>query len=709
MDSLLELRQRIEAPGSPVLFLTNDTMVRNVGAEWRRLDSHYALSWAHAREVLTPLLEKSALEARCQATDIAYPRTVVLMSSDEIEAAVGAIGFPMIVKPTRPLSGFKTAQPESAAALQALADRHADDMPFLVQPFIPGDDTRIHFCALYLDRGRPLARFEGHKLRSRPMGHTSIAEPLVNDQVHAATLRFFEGLELSGPVSLELKRGPDERLWVIEPTIGRTDFWVGLCVENGVNLPLVEYQHQAGIEIRPAPMQRDEVVWFNEDRDPLGRGWLAMPTRPSMKGRRSAFVFLHRSDPRPTQAFLRQLARRYFTAAVRRLPALRSASDRPVTIARPVASACNVAHNFDALPVNLDWDALRGAAPTVFETADWFRTLTETCPARDLTPLLLTCLDNDGQTLLALRERVDGHVESLSNYYAALFGPASTDKAIAVRHAPQLAATLVARGAATIRMHPVDVDAPFWRAFRAELRRRGYWVDRYYAFGNWFHPCAGIDGASYIAARPSRLRHTIARTRRKLHADPSFALRLLDQSASNVAVNDAVRDFEFVYAKSWKKPEPYPSFIGDLCRMAHAHGWLRMVLCNLDGQPVAAQIWLVQGGVASIFKLAYDEKFAKRGVGTIASAAMSEHVLDVDQVSIIDFAVGDDAYKSEWMDCRRERHGIVAFRPTSWRGFTHGVRHFAARLFRFWRNLGKRPTAESNSEPRFVRNLADGS
>jgi len=317
VETLLNLRQRIRCPGNPVLFLTNDTMVRTIGHAWERLTDSYTLSWGDAAERLLPLLDKVALEAHCEQVGVAYPSTLVLRNPAEAEAAARAIGFPIIVKPSRPLSRFKTALPQSVGELLGLFERYPSDLPFLVQRFIPGDDRSIHFCALYLDHGQVLARFDGHKLRSRPMGHTSIAEALVDQAVFEQTLRFFAPLQLSGPVSLELKKDQAGALWVIEPTVGRTDFWIGLCVVNGVNIPLLEYCHQAG---RPLPgvRQSDAAVWFNEDRDPMGRLWLGWILH-LMRGRRASYLFLHRDDLGPSFAFLKEFLREFGTAVWRGL------------------------------------------------------------------------------------------------------------------------------------------------------------------------------------------------------------------------------------------------------------------------------------------------------------------------------------------------------------------------------------------------------
>jgi CelD/BcsL family acetyltransferase involved in cellulose biosynthesis len=161
----------------------------------------------------------------------------------------------------------------------------------------------------------------------------------------------------------------------------------------------------------------------------------------------------------------------------------------------------------------------------------------------------------------------------------------------------------------------------------------------------------------------------------------------------------AIKDFCEVYARSWKKPEPYPEFITGLCRLAHGNGWLRMGIGYLAGAPVTAQIWLVKSGVASIYKLAYDQEHARLGVGTWMSAALTEYVLDVDRVKQIDFLAGDDHYKAEWMDCRRERFGVIAFRRSSLRGLVAAGLHFGARILRRHMPLLRRYSLRSEPEP----------
>ncbi len=345
----------------------------------------------------------------------------------------------------------------------------------------------------------------------------------------------------------------------------------------------------------------------------------------------------------------------------------------------------------EALRASALWRDLDAAGASVFETTAWFENLAATCSWREEL-LWLGHQDEVGSSLLPLRRSRDGRLESLSNYYAGLYGPVASDAATAAHHAPAYARWIAANGAATLRLHPLAGEQPFWLQLSAALRAQGYWVDRYFAFGNWRQPTLGQSGAGYLAARPSRLRHTLQRIRKKLAARSDFRAQMLGPESPWPEVDQAVQHFCEVYAHSWKRPEPFPAFVPGLCRIAHRLGWLRLGLCFLEGRPVAAQIWLVRGSSASIYKLAYDERYASHGVGTWLSAALSEQVIDVDQVAEIDFLAGDDPYKAEWMSERRERTGLIAFRRRSVAGLLAAARHYGARLLR--RTLSTAPMAK---------------
>jgi D-aspartate ligase len=309
IESLCELAARRFSGLRPVLLLTNDEMVGTVAGSWPELAGHYRLSWSGCRPAIGRLLLKVEHETRCAAAGCRYPATVRVDSADDVRLKSANLRFPAIAKPSRPLSSFKVRVLVAAHELDELVRHHADSFPIVVQPFIPGGDERIFFAALYLRQGKVIARFEGRKLRSRPMGHTTIAAAHRSDEMHSQALQFFDGLKLSGPVSLELKLDVDGIKWVMEPTVGRTDFWIGACVANGINFPWIEYCDQAGLTTGDAA-QQDRWIWFNTERDPVGPLWYAARVATGRAKLRLPTFTYPAADPAPAWAAVwRRLAK----------------------------------------------------------------------------------------------------------------------------------------------------------------------------------------------------------------------------------------------------------------------------------------------------------------------------------------------------------------------------------------------------------------
>lgn len=688
IDSLIDLRPRIYCPGQPVLILTNDSMVRTLGQHWERLEGLYHLSWAHARQALLPLLEKSELEARCDFVGLNYPKTFVLQSRDEVDAALRHVPLPIFVKPVRPLSGFKTAQPRDREQLIELAEQHASDLPFLVQQFIPGDDSRIHFGALYLDAGNVLARFDGRKLRSRPLGHTSVAEPFPDDRVFQATQRFFDGLQLSGPVSLELKRDAEGKLWVIEPTVGRTDFWVGLCIANGVNLPALEHAHQSKTEL-PAATQLDRAVWFNEQRDPFGRWWLRR--RGGRAGRSAAHLFLHMHDPAPALLFAASFVRQAVAALAR--PAarvVRRTGDKRTLLSQdtdpePKPAVASVSwHRPQALPEDVRTLMSQVGRSQLELSSDWYELLCSTVFEESAEAGVWVLRRNATLVAVLPTRREGARLFALSNYYSACYEPWIHEGLTSADLLPLIQALSEASPAiGEYRFSPMDPRRRTYSVLRDALVLAGLRPQSFFCFGNWYQP-VDSDWSSYLQRRDGQLRSTIRRAGKRLIA-AGGSIELLKTSDE---LERGLAAFQQVYAKSWKTAEPYPQFIAGLMRLTAKQEGFRLGLVWLGGKPIAAQFWYVIGSRACIYKLAYDESYKALAPGTVLSAHMMQQVIDVDSVEEIDYLIGDDAYKARWMDRRRERWGLAAFDRRHPAGLLAWLRTLLGRMLRHHQPIG---------------------
>jgi CelD/BcsL family acetyltransferase involved in cellulose biosynthesis len=113
-----------------------------------------------------------------------------------------------------------------------------------------------------------------------------------------------------------------------------------------------------------------------------------------------------------------------------------------------------------------------------------------------------------------------------------------------------------------------------------------------------------------------------------------------------------------VYEKSWKAPEPDPMFHRQLAKLGAEKGWLRLGFLFFNDSPIASQLWLTSKKIAYIVKLVYDVDFKKFIPGIILTSEMMKYAIDVDGVEYVDYLIGDESYKKDWMPLRRQRSGI---------------------------------------------------
>lgn len=292
-------------------------------------------------------------------------------------------------------------------------------------------------------------------------------------------------------------------------------------------------------------------------------------------------------------------------------------------------------------------------------------------------------------------------LRALTNYYASLYSP--------LIGAAEPSAARVALDSLAAARPPIEVldVAPMAEddalVVQSALKGNG-WITRCYrCHGNWYLPSEGLDFDTYMAQRPSQLHNTWRRKAKAFKRGDGPARLQLVTSASEVAA--AMDAYEAIYAKSWKQPEPYPRFVRDWAAICAARGWLRLGLAWVGDTPIAAQFWFTRNRRAYIFKLAYDEAQAKWSAGTVLSALLFEHSLDVDRVVEIDYLTGDDAYKRSWMNDRRERVGIIACNPRTLRGLLRGAYESAGALRERWRSRAA-PAGDAAGAPRSVNAIS---
>jgi hypothetical protein len=158
-------------------------------------------------------------------------------------------------------------------------------------------------------------------------------------------------------------------------------------------------------------------------------------------------------------------------------------------------------------------------------------------------------------------------------------------------------------------------------------------------------------------------------------------------------IDQAIAEYQTIYAASWKPSEFCPEFIPALIRLAAELGALRLGIYYIGGAPAAAQFWILWRGRAVIYKLAHARRFNDLSLGTLLTMEMAQRVLSEDRPYEITLGRGDDSYKKLWLPRRRERWGISAANPRTWRGLGFGLKREAAKAYHRLRGEPITPSA----------------
>lgn len=291
----------------PVLFLTEEKSVVTVSEHRDSILPFYTIVLPQ-HETLMTLMRKEGFQFLAQSFGSQIPKAVHLKRDADL-AELSCLRFPCVVKPAvkdynygaKFQKAYVAGSASEVASLFAMIEPVLPDL--IAQEWIEGSDSDIYFCLVYLaDNGDLISSFVGRKLRSWPprVGGTAscVSAREHHDELTACTLAFFRQVGFVGMGSMEYKRDTrDGCFYMIEPTVGRTDFQEEVATVNGVNLPLAAYCHEANIPCPPCDYTIDPIIW----REPIVDRWSAetQPEHLPPWGQKLADAYWRSDDPGP--------------------------------------------------------------------------------------------------------------------------------------------------------------------------------------------------------------------------------------------------------------------------------------------------------------------------------------------------------------------------------------------------------------------------
>ena len=315
-----------------------DATILPLAAARERFEPHTKLA-IPGSEALAAVTDKQRTIELAERLGVPVPRTVLVHTAAEAEAAAAEFAWPVVLKPQasrsyqtgRAVESYEVTYADNAESLIKQVAAYEGRSAVLLQEYCAGRGMGVE---LLLDRGRPLAAFQHERLREIPLtgGASAFRRSVpLDDILYDYSTRLLAALEWTGLAMVEFKVSPSGEVRLMEIN-GRVWGSLPLAVHSGVDFParLVELwlgdqpagdaqpraDYQVGVRSRNLEL---ELVWIAKVLfGSRSAGLLPLPARSA--GLRAIgqlmnpwcrFDILSFSDPRPGIAELGKIARKF--------------------------------------------------------------------------------------------------------------------------------------------------------------------------------------------------------------------------------------------------------------------------------------------------------------------------------------------------------------------------------------------------------------
>ena len=272
VGALEKVGREHQEPGVPLLLVAaGDWYVRMIIENKDRLGRLFTIPYID-RALLDEVVRKDRFYGLLDDVGVPYPRTVVVdMAQDLGEEHDLPFGFPLVMKPADSALHHYASYPGKRKVFILETREELDDTlsrvrasnydgKFLLQEFIPGDDTNMRVLTCYSDQhGRVRFGAVGHVLLKEhhplAIGNPCVIITTEIDEVVEQAKRFLERVGYVGFSNFDLKydrRDGTMKFFEINVRLGRSNFYVtagGNNVSEWYVRDWVRHEEMQGLEI----------------------------------------------------------------------------------------------------------------------------------------------------------------------------------------------------------------------------------------------------------------------------------------------------------------------------------------------------------------------------------------------------------------------------------------------------------------------------
>lgn len=253
------------------------------------------------------ICDKAEVLNVANARGIAVPAQKEILASPDASDDVGSLHFPIVIKPSRSVSGPESGRVRNAVSYandeshlrESLTRLPAASYPILLQQRIVGAGVGV---SLLMWNGQLRAAFSHRRIREKPpSGGVSVLRESIplDEDLLKASVGLLKDLEWEGVAMLEYKRDANTGVYYLMEINGRLWGSLQLAIDSGVDFPRLLVEAALGAPSAPVTKYRTGVrsQWEWGDVDNLlalffhSSDRLALPTaRPSRFGTLAQFV-----------------------------------------------------------------------------------------------------------------------------------------------------------------------------------------------------------------------------------------------------------------------------------------------------------------------------------------------------------------------------------------------------------------------------------